>query len=57
MIRQFDETLALKANKTDFIGLENQMEFKITMYDLEEMESKLNIKIDELIKKTLNQEF
>ena len=30
------------------------MEFKITMYDLEEMESKLSIKIDELIKKTLN---
>jgi hypothetical protein len=38
MIRQFDETLALKANKTDFYGLENNMEGKITMYELEELE-------------------
>lgn len=53
MIRQFDETLALKANKTDFLGLENQMEFKITMYEVEEMESKVNEKIEELKKKSL----
>lgn len=53
MIRQFDETLALKANKTDFLGLENQMEFKITMYEVEELESKVNEKIEELKKKSL----
>ena len=57
MIRQFDETLALKANKTDFMGLENQMEFKITMYEVEELETKTKEKIDELKKKILNQEF
>jgi hypothetical protein len=53
MIRQFDETLALKANKTDFLGLENQMEYKITMYELEEMETKINEKIEELKKKSM----
>jgi hypothetical protein len=33
------------------------MEFKITMYEVEELESKTNEKIEELKKKALNQEF
>jgi hypothetical protein len=33
------------------------MEFKITMYELEEMETKINDKIEELKKKSLEQEF
>ena len=48
MIRQFDETLSLKASKADFYGLENLLENKITMYELEEMEHKLSGKLEEL---------
>jgi hypothetical protein len=36
------------------MGLENQMEFKITMYEVEELETKTKEKIDELKKKILN---
>ena len=54
MIRQFDETLALKASKADFYGLENNMENKITMYELDELEQKLSSKFEDLNKKALN---
>ena len=46
MIHQFDQDIATKANKIEFIGLRNALEDKVTAQDIQRAEEALELKIE-----------